>query len=428
MGNLKELFPGNWHFNVMFALLLLATATLPLTNYLMLPIAFLLLLNWIGEWNWREKIQNLRAWKATPLLICSTLIFLMLIPGILISCNKSEATSAFECSLWIAVAPLILLTTNPSKLTRKHIQIALGVFVSGTIVHVLTILSVAIYKFIITGKTLYFYYSPLSILKHPSYVSMYCTFSFFVLLNFLSTYKSKFSFNKRIILIAAMALLFTAVILLQSKAGLLAMFLLIFCWIFYQYCIVRKKILTGIIITATIVTAVIVVFQSGWIRKNRVLESIEQVQKHKSNPYGTDSSEMRLTLWKCAWEVSVENLPWGVGTGDGTEELNLHALKKNYTNLIGRHYNAHCQYLQTLMETGIPGLLCLLIFCFYPLIFSIKRRNFLYFSFSVLLIINIAVECMFQVRAGTNFFPLANMLLFLNYQSNEKERNICVNS
>lgn len=427
MGYLKELFSGNWHFNAMFALLLLAAVTLPLTNFLMMPIAVLLLLNWVAEWNWREKLQNLRTWKAAPALICSTLIFLMLIPGILISCNKSEATSAFECSLWIAVAPLILLTTNPSKLTRKHIQIALGVFVSGTIVHVLTILAVAIYKFIITGKTLYFYYSPLSILKHPSYVSMYCTFSFFVLLNFLSTYKSKFSFNKRIILIAAMALLFTAVILLQSKAGLLAMFLLIFIWIFYRFCIVRKKYFLSIVLTAVIAGVVLFVFQSGWIKKNRILESIEQVQERKNNPYGTDSSEIRLTLWKCAWEVSVENMPWGVGTGDGTEELNLHALKKNYTNLIGRHYNAHCQYLQTLMETGIPGLLCLLTFCLFPLIFSMKHQNFLYFSFSLIVIINIAVECMFQVRAGTNFIPLANILLFLNCRTDKPKLDFCVN-
>lgn len=428
MGRLKELFSGNWHFNAMFALLLLAAVTLPLTNFLMMPIAVLLLLNWVAEWNWREKFQNLRAWKAAPALICSTLIFLMLIPGLLMSCNKSDAVSTFDCSLWIITAPLVLLTTKPSEFSRRHIDTALGLFVAGTVVHVLVIIGVALYKFSITGQTRYFYYSPLSILKHPSYVSMYCTFSFFVLISFYSKYRQKFSFNKRIVIIALMALLFSAVILLQSKAGLLAMFLLIFIWIFYRFCIVRKRYFFSIILTAVIAGVVFFVFQSGWIKKNRILESIEQVQERKNNPYGTGSSEMRLTLWKCAWEVSVENMPWGVGTGDGTEELNLHALKKNYTNLIGRHYNAHCQYLQTLMETGIPGLICLLTFCLFPLIFSIKHQNFLYFSFSLIVIINIAVECMFQVRAGTNFIPLANILLFLNCLTNEKTHDICVNN
>lgn len=428
MGRLKELFSGNWHFNAMFALLLLAAVTLPLTNFLMMPIAVLLLLNWVSEWNWREKLQNLRAWKAAPALICSTLIFLMLIPGLLMSCNKSDAVSTFDCSLWIITAPLVLLTTKPSEFSRRHIAAALGFFVAGTVVHVLVILAVAVCKFILTGQTRYFYYSPLSILKHPSYVSMYCSFSFFTILAFISRYWSQLSSNKRIILILLMTLLLTAVVLLQSKAGLLVMFLLIFLWIVYHFCIVRKKIIAGIVIMAAMVAAVVVVFQSGWIRKNRVLESIQQVQERKSNPYGTGSSEMRLTLWKCAWEVSVENLPWGVGTGDGTEELNLHALKKNYTNLIGRHYNAHCQYLQTLMETGVPGLLCLFAFCLYPLIISIKRRDFLYFAFSLIVIINIAVECMLQVRAGTNFIPLANMLLFLKCQTNDKERDFCVKS
>ena len=425
MNKIRELFCNDWHFNVFYGLLLLAMVTLPITNFLMLPIALLMLINWISEWNWTEKWHNLRSWQALPALICFSLVFLSLIPGLVISCNKDEALAAFDCSTWLAVAPLVLLTTKPDKMTVKRLRVLLGIFVLSTLIHIFIILSVAFYKFLTTGKTLYFYYSPLSILKHPSYVAMYCTFSFFILLEWLRSRFRQISFSSQIILMAMMAFLLTAIILLQSKAGLLSLITLVFFWIIYRFCILQRKTAVGIILSIVVLAAVALIFQSGWIKKNRIQESIEQIQQRKSNPYGTNSSEMRLTLWKCSWEVAMENMPWGVGTGDATEELNLHALKMNYTNLIGRHYNAHCQYLQTLMETGILGLLCLLAFCFYSLAYSIRHKNFLYFSFAIMIIINIAVECMFKVRSGTNFIALANILLFIYCSKAKSDHKIC---
>ena len=105
--------------------------------------------------------------------------------------------------------------------------------------------------------------------------------------------------------------------------------------------------------------------------------------------------------------------PWGVGTGDATDELCLNAIHKNYTNLIGHHFNAHNQYLQTLLTVGIPGLIILLTYCFYPLYFSIRKKDMLYLSFAIILIFNLLVESMFEIRAGVQFFAIINVLLWL---------------
>ena len=71
---LQDIFTKNGHFNVFYALLLLAAVTLPMTTFLMLPIAILMLLNAVVEWNWRQKWQHIRQHKAVP----SFFIFLSL--------------------------------------------------------------------------------------------------------------------------------------------------------------------------------------------------------------------------------------------------------------------------------------------------------------------------------------------------------------
>ena len=88
-------------------------------------------------------------------------------------------------------------------------------------------------------------------------------------------------------------------------------------------------------------------------------------------------------------------------------------LEKNYSNLLEHNYNAHCQYIQALIETGIIGLMILLAYCLYPLYYSVRKKNILYFSFALLVILNIAVECMFHTRSGADFIALMNVLMFI---------------
>ncbi len=396
-----------------YFLLLLAMFTMPFTIWLMLPIAICMIVNWITEWNWKEKWENLRARKALPALICLTLPYLMLIPGWLTSCNKSEATAYFDCYLWLLIAPVILLTSKPDALTKRHLHTALGLFTLSIVDHILIILCIAGYKFAQTGNPNYFYYSTFSEFLHPSYVAMYATFGFFFLLHTLKENWHVENISLRILKMGMMAILLVGVILLQSKAGVLCFLILNVIWIAHFF-IKRKRYLSGILVLCLLFGGSLLLYHSGWIKKNRLMETVEQIRNHKENPYGTDSSEIRLTLWKTSKEIIRENMPWGVGTGDVKQEIKLHALEKNYTNLIRRQYNAHNQYLQSLLEIGIPGFIALLSLCLYPVYYSIRQKNLLYFSFAIMVIFNLSVECMLSVRAGVDFISLINGLLFLN--------------
>lgn len=411
--SIKELFTGNIHFKIFFGLLLLAMVTLPFTTWLMLPIAIALLLNWLIEGHFKEKWQHLQLRKALPAWLCLTLPCFVLIPGLIISCNKSEALAAFDCNMWTWIAPLIFLTTAPITFTKKHIHTALKLFTYSTASHILVLIFIAGYKYCTTHHTNHFYYTCFSILLHPSYLAMYCTFGFYFLLNTLLHNKHQHAIFNRCFYLFLMIILFTAILLLQSKAGLLCFFLLAILWTVY-YIIQKKKYLIGSLALLLFLGGNLLIFQSGWIQKNRLMESFEQLKERKSNSFGTSSSEIRLTLWRTSTEIIQKNLPWGVGTGDVKQEIKLHALEKNYTNLLQRCYNAHNQYLQSLLETGIPGFIALLCFCFFPLYYSLQKRDLFYFSTALLILLNLTVECMLNVRAGVDFIVLMNVLLFAN--------------
>ena len=136
MNAIAGLFSKNWHFNIFFALLLLSAATLPFTTYLMLPIAMLMLLNWIIEWQWKNKWQHIIANKRGLALIIFTLICLTVIYGVTISYNKGHAQSYFDCYLWFFTAPIVMLPYVPTLLTKQRIRQTLGIFAAGTTIHI----------------------------------------------------------------------------------------------------------------------------------------------------------------------------------------------------------------------------------------------------------------------------------------------------
>ena len=408
----KELFSDNKHFNVLYALLLLAMATLPFTNWLMLPIAVAMVVNWIWEWNWREKRDNLRARHTLPAVIIFSSLYLLTIVGFLISSRKSTALAAFDCDIWFLVAPIVILSYKPELFTPARMRLLFGVFAASCVLQCLIIVPFGLYRVVYSGNSKYLYYIYLSLFKHPSYVAMYMTFAFFWLLRDMHLHWHTSATRYKALSVPALALLALTVVLLQSKAGLICISLLSTLWILLYFAVRRHHPFISLLILGAVVGISIFVYQSGIIRNNRALIALEQFKNHKDEPYGEGSGEIRLTIWKSSWEVAVNNLPWGTGTGDATEDLKLNALQKNYTNLIEHNYNAHCQYLQELVETGILGLAILLAYCLYPLFEGVRRKDILLFSFAILVMLNITVECMFETRSGVGFIALTNVLLW----------------
>lgn len=409
----ERLFTGNWHFDAFYALLLLAMASLPFTNWLMLPVAVLMFLNWITDWNWKEKIRNLKE-NVSP--AAGTILFslyALVVYGFFLSSNKAHALAAFDCNLWFLAAPLFTLAYSRKELNRTRIRIALLVFALSTFLHLCVIFGIAITKYIRTDESYGLFYIHLSLLRHPSYLAMYVTFSFCIVLEFLSKEKERLSSFAEMSVIFVLAVFVASVFFLQSKAGILIFLLIGALWMVNLWIIRTVNIAVVLSILVCVGSAVVVLNQTGDLPVRRFQASVEDIELFRNRELGDGSTEIRLTVWKSAMEIIRKNMPWGVGTGDATDELCLNAVHKNYTNLIGHHFNVHNQYLQTLLTVGIPGMIALLCYCGLPFVVSFKRKDFLYLSFAVIVVLNLAVESMFETRAGVDFIAMMNVLLLL---------------
>jgi len=72
----------------------------------------------------------------------------------------------------------------------------------------------------------------------------------------------------------------------------------------------------------------------------------------------------RLSIWKSAWELSVKNLPFGVGASDGKPELVKYYKHTNQHFLAKYEFPTHNQFLDFLLKFGILGPIVALIYMF----------------------------------------------------------------
>ena len=72
----------------------------------------------------------------------------------------------------------------------------------------------------------------------------------------------------------------------------------------------------------------------------------------------------RLSIWKSAWELSIKNLPFGVGASDGKPELVKYYKQTNQHFLAKYEFPTHNQFLDFLLKFGILGPIVVLLYMF----------------------------------------------------------------
>jgi O-antigen ligase len=70
----------------------------------------------------------------------------------------------------------------------------------------------------------------------------------------------------------------------------------------------------------------------------------------------------RLSIWKSAWELSVKNLPFGVGASDGKPELFKYYKDTDQKFLAEFEFPTHNQFLDFLLKFGILGPLVVVLY------------------------------------------------------------------
>ena len=195
---------------------------------------------------------------------------------------------------------------------------------------------------------------------HLAFVSI-CAF-YFVFYSFQNKEKSTF----KILRIIVFLLSFFFVLLVNTRMALLNAligFLVVFIFEIKPRFNIKKMILTAITVLLVLGSILFAFIQKNPYMKEKystvTFAYMDKVGKldEIDHPeiYAFNSLATRLSVWKSAWELSVKNLPFGVGASDGKPELNKYFKATNQQFLAKYEFPTHNQFLDFLLKFGILG-------------------------------------------------------------------------
>jgi len=131
--------------------------------------------------------------------------------------------------------------------------------------------------------------------------------------------------------------------------------------------------------------------------------------------------DVRFNIYGCALQQPSDYIAYGLGAGQSTAYLLQKYEENGFDYYIFKHYHAHNQYLEELMELGIPGLLLfVLAWLSIPLCARGKGRRMAVFI-TVLFMLNMLTDCMFGKFDGIALWAVGLVLILLQSYPERQE-------
>lgn len=332
--------------------------------------------------------------------------YIMYAISMLYTSNVSDGWQNMEKKLSFIIFPLFFFVSDMTYLSSKRIKALFYAFLSGLLLFIVSNMLWAIYDFIVLDapirRFLGWEITKINYIHH-TYIAMYACFG--IIYSFVELFDNHLKSKGKIAFLLSTLVLSTLfVILVESRAGILCMFLLFACLFAWLFFVKKKRMITMCVGTALAVLLVIffLLFPSGL---NRIIKTQQDLvdTEHKE--------DIRITLLKAGLSVAKENCMFGVGVGDRCDVL-IKYYEDN--NLECGDLNSHNQFVDTTISIGILGLLLLLGYFVVPIVlFAINKRwdvVMLLFLFSIAF--NAVFEAVFETQTGILYFNFIFCLLF----------------
>lgn len=332
--------------------------------------------------------------------------YIMYAISMLYTSNVSDGWQNMEKKLSFIIFPLFFFVSDLTYLSSKRIKALFYAFLSGLLLFILSNMLWAIYDFIVLDapirRFLGWEITKINYIHH-TYIAMYACFG--IIYSFVELFDNHLKSKGKIAFLLSTLVLSTLfVILVESRAGILCMFLLFACLFAWLFFVKKKRMITMCVGTALAVLLVIffLLFPSGL---NRIIKTQQDLvdTEHKE--------DIRITLLKAGLSVAKENCMFGVGVGDRCDVL-IKYYEDN--NLECGDLNSHNQFVDTTISIGILGLLLLLGYFVVPIVFFAVNKQWdvvmLLFLFSIAF--NAVFEAVFETQTGILYFNFIFCLLF----------------
>lgn len=243
---------------------------------------------------------------------------------------------------------------------------------------------------------------------HPVYFSSYLLFSIVIAHFFLSSSESK---GLKLLIILDVLFLSFFILLLSSRVIIITYLLFLFSFLLAT---LRHRSLAFKLVTFVVAFGLLGVSLYSLPIANRKLTNIvnQLSDKNLQNERGDyiDGVSTRTQKWKASIIIAKESFFFGVGTGDAGLALQKAYREIGFSEGIQRKFNSHNEYLQEFIRHGIVGLIILILCYSYSVLLSVKSRDYLFFSFMVIIILFSLTESILSVQKGVVFYSFFNSL------------------
>ena len=272
----------------------------------------------------------------------------------------------------------------------------------------------ALYRFIKTGESHYFFYHDLVTLEvNAIYISLFVSFAFINL--FVKKNKNGYDY-------LAIFLLFSVLILLSSKNVIFITLLSVVVSFFFKNSILKKK--NFLLILGALVILMIPLSsklkerfdleiqnttQNITLENGIVNVSIKNAWEQKTfgAEYYLNGTAFRLYQIRLFKEFLEENNMFWTGLGASAAQGKI--IEKQRNNKLVDYFgklNFHNQYIQSFAELGLFGFVLLLTMVIFNWVVAIRNKDFIYLFFTILTTSIMFTESLFQRQRGVVFFVL----------------------
>jgi O-antigen ligase len=325
------------------------------------------------------------------------LFYVFLGVGLLWTDNMRSGTFDLEVKMSLFIFPVLF---SLAKFEKNIFQKVIRALVFGVFIFFIIAFCFASYTYLEKGDGLhYFLYSRLSPVVHPSYMSMYVMTALMFTLHYFKKGTYLFRTQKRTLVIVGV--LFFINFMLLSKIGIFFSVLVLFYYL-TLWVKVSKKYILGFSLFLSLFLFFIITYKNVGYVAQRVDEFTSVFDKDSSK----NSSGIRLHIWKYAITLVQEKPILGHGTGDVKDVLVEKYTEHNLTSALEHKYNAHNQFFQILISSGLIGMVLFLLSTYFG-----ARLSRMFLEFVLISFFYMSVESILENQAGTIFFGMFFSLL-----------------
>ena len=352
--------------------------------------------------------------------------FLVYLLGMIYTDNVPSGWSQIETKLGFLAFPFLFSSYGGFDKTKKN-------FVHSVLT--LCLLAIALFCLFVafqlsyekTGSLVdldssFFVYNQLTfvVFLQPLYFSLFILFVMVVWQNRLLDDWNEFSQWEKRFWVAVQIFFLVFLFLLSSRMSILAYM----AWAILRTAVLfvkrKKRVLAVGLIAVEFLVGLVLLTQID-VNKTRFSEAVNPESNYETDRYAGRS--LRIEKWKCSFETWQQSPVFGVGTGDENDELLKCFKAKEIHSAVKFGYNSHNQYLSTLTQVGILGLILLLAMVLYPIYMGFKNKDLTILGIGLIFFLCIGSETMLSRRFGVLYCVLIMSVWLVGLNGSEK-RNI----